>query len=37
MHNTLKEIATYVRTIKLLTLSNNLEINLFFENKPSKN
>jgi hypothetical protein len=33
MHNTLEEIATYVRTVELPTLSNNLEIDSFFEDK----
>jgi hypothetical protein len=36
MYSTLEEIATYVRTIKLLTLSINLKINLFYKDDSSK-
>jgi hypothetical protein len=36
MYNTLKEIATYIRTIRLPTLSINLETESFYEDKPTK-
>jgi hypothetical protein len=36
MHSTLEEIATYVRTIELLTLSINPEINSFYEDDSSE-
>ncbi|KAI2475623.1 hypothetical protein Ptr902_12948 [Pyrenophora tritici-repentis] len=34
MHSTLEEIATYVRTIELLTLSQQLETESFYEDSP---
>jgi hypothetical protein len=36
MHSTLEEIATYVRTIELLTLSINLEIDSFYKDDSSE-
>jgi hypothetical protein len=36
MHSTLEEIATYVRTIELLTLSINPEIDSFYEDDSSE-
>ena len=36
MHSTLEEIATYVKTIELLTLLTNLEVKSFFKNNTTK-
>jgi hypothetical protein len=36
MHNTLEEIASYVRTIDLPSLTTNLEVELFFKDNTTK-